>query len=84
MDIRYQPSSSISCPLCIQKSYLTSNSLGTEEELSNILAHVREALVLSRQHHASGSELTEPCLVCSIVLFIIICLVLLTIFTAPV
>ena len=84
MDLRYQPSSFIPCPLCNQKPYLHSNNSTTEEELSEILAHVREALVLSRQHHASRSELTEPCIVCCIVLGIVVCIVLLIVFTAPV
>ena len=82
MDLRYQTSSSISCPLCLQKSYLTSNSQVTEEELSDILFHVREALV--RKQHASETQLIEPCIVCCIVLIIVFCIVLLAIFTAPV
>lgn len=82
MDLRYQPSSFIPCPLCNHKPYLPSNNLTTEEELSDILFQVREAL--ARKQHASETRLVEPCFVCCIVLGIVFCIVLLIIFTAPV
>ena len=83
MEVRYQSSSFVLCPLCNQKSYLTNTSPVTEEELSNFLSHAREALVLTRNHHAVGTQLTESCIV-FFVLCIVFCIICLVIYTAPV